>query len=125
MLQAQMIFFTLASPNFKIANTLSMVYSVLAMMFSGFAIEFSSLNPQLRALRYLSWTKYSYAALVYHLFKGKNVRTPRGSVDEMLDSFQLASPSTVHENVGVCVGFYLIFTLGGFLSLKHLAKEKR
>lgn len=120
-----MIFFTLVSPNYRVAQSLSMAYSSLALIFSGVGIEFSSMDPRFRALRYLSWSKYTLAALVFHLFKGKSITTPWGSVDEMLMVLQLGSPSTVRDNVLACVGFYLFFTMGGILSLKYLVKEKR
>lgn len=64
--------------------------------------------------------------MVLHFFRG-NTRavTPFGTVDKLLHTMRLDSPSTAGLNVVGCLAIYVAFMAGAFLALKFLYREKR
>lgn len=123
---AQVLFCSLASPNFEIAYIMASGYTTLAVLLSGSVISFPAINRYSSGLQYLSSIKYGFAAVMLHFFDD-NARavTPLGTMKQLLHAMQVDSPATVGANVLALFGFYAAFMIGGFLCLKYMYKEKR
>ncbi len=122
--QAQVLFFSLASPNFEVAFISSSGLTALSALLAGCVVSYPAVS--LAALQYVSSTKYAYTAILLLFFKGNpKTVTPFGTVDEVMDVMKLTNPGTVWANVLAMLGIYSLFSLGGFFCLKYLYKEQR
>jgi len=71
--------------------------------------------------------KYPYQAALLNFFKGNQnaVIMPGLTVEDYIKMLKLNQPPTVWQNILMAFGFYIIFILGGYFSLKFLYKERR
>jgi hypothetical protein len=124
--QAQVIFFALACPNLELAFITGAAYSTQAILLSGSVVSFDALNRYVGVLQYLSVFKYSYAAVLLHLFQDNpRAVTELGTVEQLLHILKIDSPSTVWACLLASLAFYLAFLVGGMACLEHMYKEIR
>lgn len=128
-LQAQLVFYIMLMPNQELAHVAWSAPSLLSVLLSGAVIPLAAMGGPLKWLTYLSVDRYILAGILYHFFsdcradaKAAGIYgTPLGAMQGLqLDVFDSAG-----KNAAVVVCFYLFYTIGGFLCLKHLHRERR
>ena len=114
-------------PNQMLAMMASSCFTVISVIMSGAVIPFSAMAGPYKALSSFSVDRYVMAGALYHLLgdSRKNVAGLYGTRANAMRQLQYDTFPSVWQNAFVCLGFYLFYTIGGFLCLKHLSKERR
>lgn len=125
--QAQLVFYTMLMPNQQLAYMASAGFSILSVMMSGGVVPLSAMAGRTKNLAYLSVDRYMLAGVLYHFFGDcrNNVTSLYGSPRGAMRMLQLDVFDGAWKNALACLGFYLFYTVGGFLCLKYLHRERR
>jgi hypothetical protein len=137
------LFVSSFAKNFAIANILTPLFIVLMMLPSGFLINLDNLPPYWVWIKYISFFKYVFEALMDNEFNNQAFTCTTdeykpdgctvGAVDcicpvtngnEVLTGLGFGI-NVIWRNVVVIVGMCTILLSGAFLCLKYLQKEKR
>jgi len=123
---AEVLCFTMASPNHEVAFVLTAGYTAISTLTAGMVVPRPSMSLGGKVLNYLSLLKWPYQAMLL-LFFSQNPRTTQlgTPVEKWLELLELDNPSTVGANLAIATIFYFIFIVGGLLCLKYLYKERR
>lgn len=114
-------------PNQQLAQMASAVCSVLSVLTSGVAVPLSVMAGPFKRLAFLSVDRYTLAGMLYHLFSDcrRNVTPFYGEQSRTMEALELDVFNSAGKNAAVIVCFYLFYTIGGFLCLRHLHRERR
>ena len=125
--QAQLVFYTMLMPNQQLAYMASAGFSILSVMMSGGVVPLSAMAGRTKNLAYLSVDRYMLAGVLYHFFGDcrNNVTSLYGSPRGAMRMLQLDVFDGAWRNALACVGFYIFYSVGGFLCLKYLHRERR
>jgi hypothetical protein len=112
----------LAMPNQDVAFALGAAYIVTAQLFSGFLTSADNFS-WLGFMQWIDFLKYAWNALIRNEFEilDENM-DDRASV---LDFLKVNSPQEIYQNALALLGFWAVFNILSYASLRYLHKEKR
>lgn len=105
-----------------VAFALGAAYVVTAQLFAGFLTSSDNFS-WLGFMQWIDFLKYAWNALVRNEFE--SLDSNQHNMASVLDFLKVNSPNEIYQNALSLLGFWVVFNIFGFLSLKYLHKERR
>jgi ATP-binding cassette subfamily G (WHITE) protein 2 len=130
------LFVSCFAPSFAIANLIAPLVIVMFLLPSGFLVNIADLPVYWRWLKYVSFFRYGFEALMINEFSGLELTTnpskfaphrPGKPVmgDDILEERFNFDPSGFYADLGICAGQAMLYLFFAFLCLTFLQKETR